>query len=88
MISTKRVKLNAPFSIRDNLDPDSNPIKESDLHQEKHSSPKTSTDAGTIISIKPISRNASFSIRDNLDPDSNLTDERNLQSEKQFKPKT
>jgi hypothetical protein len=35
MISTKPVPKNAPLSIRDNLDRDSNGIEESDLRQEK-----------------------------------------------------
>jgi hypothetical protein len=54
MILIKPVRKNAHFSIRDNLDPDSNVTDENDSHQEKHSSPKTSTDEGTMISIKPI----------------------------------
>jgi hypothetical protein len=57
-ISTKPVRLNAPTSIRENLDPDSNVPEESDLHTEKHYSPKTSTDAGIIISTKAVPRNA------------------------------
>jgi hypothetical protein len=55
--------------------PDSNVIEESDLHQEKHLTPKTSTDEGTMISIIPVKPNASLSIRDNIDPDSNVTEE-------------
>jgi hypothetical protein len=35
MISTKPVPLNAPFSIRDNIDSDSKIIEESDLQPEK-----------------------------------------------------
>jgi hypothetical protein len=54
MISNKSVLMNAPVSIRDNLDPDSNVTEESDLHQEKHLSPQTSTDEGTMILTKPV----------------------------------
>jgi hypothetical protein len=75
MISTKPVSRNASASIRDNLDPDSNVTEESDLHSEKQSAPKFSTDEEIIISTKPVSRNASCSIRENIDPDSNLTEE-------------
>jgi hypothetical protein len=49
MISTKRVIKNACFSIRDNLDPDSNVTEESDVQSEKQFSPKTSTDEGRMI---------------------------------------
>jgi hypothetical protein len=80
--------VNAFFSTRDNLDPNSNLTKQSDLHSEKHCSPKTSTDAGRIMSIKPVPRNASFSTREILDPDSNLTEESNLHQEKHDSPKT
>jgi hypothetical protein len=61
MISTKRVLLNAFFSIRDNLDPDSNVTEESDPLSEKQFSPKNSTDAGTMISITSVRLNAHFS---------------------------
>jgi hypothetical protein len=54
MISTTRVPKNASISIRDNLDPDSNVTEESDLHPEKHLSPKTSTDEGRMMSTKPV----------------------------------
>jgi hypothetical protein len=60
--------------------PDSNITEESELHSEKHPSPKNSTDAGRMISIKPVSENARLSIRDNIDPDSNLTEESDRQS--------
>jgi hypothetical protein len=86
MISSKPVPQNACFSIRDNFDPNSIVIEESELHQEKHPSPKTSTDEGSTIASKPILLNA-FSIRDNLDSDSNVTEESDLQSEKHFSPK-
>jgi hypothetical protein len=79
MISTKPVSLNADPSIRDNLEPDSNVTEESDLLQEKHSSPKTSTDERIMISTKPVPINARFSIRDNLEPDSNVIEESDLQ---------
>jgi hypothetical protein len=54
MISIEPVSLNTHTSIRDNLEPDSNVIEESDLHKEKHPAPNNSTDAGTMISIKPV----------------------------------
>jgi hypothetical protein len=88
MISIKPVLQNPSFSIRDNLDPDSNVTQESELQSEKHPSPKTSTDAGRMISNKPVPLNANASIRDNLDPDSNPTDESDLHSKKQFPAKT
>jgi hypothetical protein len=87
MISIKPVQPNACFSIRDNIDPDSNVTEESDLHQQKHPSPKTSTDEGRMISTKPVPRNASFSIRDSIDPDSNVTEESNSHHEKHFSHK-
>jgi hypothetical protein len=62
-------------------------IEESDLHKEKHSKPKNSIDAGTIISIKPVPKNALASIRDNLEPDSNMIEESDLQFEKHPSPK-
>jgi hypothetical protein len=71
-----------------NLDPDSNVTEESDLHSQEHQIPKTSTDAGRMISIKPVRENASSPIRDNFDPDSNATEESNPQSKKHFTPKT
>jgi hypothetical protein len=43
MISTKPIRANANFPIRDNLDPVSNVTEESDLQSEKHLSSKTST---------------------------------------------
>jgi hypothetical protein len=58
-----------------NFDPDSNVTEESNLHSEKQLSPKSSTDAGRMISIKPVPLNGHPSIRDNLDPDSNTTEE-------------
>jgi hypothetical protein len=54
MISIKPVRRNALLSIRDNLDPDSNVIEESDPQSEKHPSPKTSTDAGRMTLFKPV----------------------------------
>jgi hypothetical protein len=83
MISTKPVPMNAPPSIRDNFDLNSNVRQESDLHAEKQSQPKTSTDAGIMISTKPVPMNAPVSIRDNFDPDSNVTEESDLHAEKQ-----
>jgi hypothetical protein len=84
MISIKPAPKNAYFSIRDNLDSDSNLTEKNDRHKEKQLSLKTSTDERLMISIKPISRNASFSIRDNLDPDSNMTEKSDPSSEKQL----
>jgi hypothetical protein len=80
MISINPVKLNAAFSVRDNLDPEANVIEESNLHKEKHASPKTSTDAGRMISTKSFRKNAYFSIRDNFNSDSNVTEESDLHS--------
>jgi hypothetical protein len=68
----------APRRTSRNLDPDCNVTEESDLQSQKHLSPKTSTDAGRMISIKPVPWNTFLSIRDNLDPDSNLTEESDL----------
>jgi hypothetical protein len=70
--------MNASFSIRDNIDPDSNITEESDLHWAKILSHMTSTNEGRVISIKPVPMNASFSSRDNIDPDSNITEESDL----------
>jgi hypothetical protein len=88
MISFKTVKLNTAFSICDNLDPDSNLTEESLTHPQKQPPPKTSTDAGRMISTKPDLQKAPQSIRDNFDPDSNVTEERYLHSEKQDSAKT
>jgi putative lipase involved disintegration of autophagic bodies len=79
--------MNAPFSIFDNLDPDSNSTEESESHQEKHLSPKISTDEGRMISIKPATLNAYRSIRDNLDLDSNVTEESDRHEAKHFSSK-
>jgi hypothetical protein len=83
IISTKPVSLNAWLSIRDNLVPDSNVTKKSDLHQEKQFSPKTSTDERRMISIKPVPWNVCLSIHDNLVPDSNVTNESDPHPKKQ-----
>jgi hypothetical protein len=48
MISTKPVLINAQFSIRDNLDPDSNVIEESDLQSEKQLEFKNITELGIV----------------------------------------
>jgi hypothetical protein len=37
-----------------NFDPDANVTEESDLQEEKQCTPKTSTDAGIIMSTKPV----------------------------------
>jgi hypothetical protein len=76
--------LNAFCSIRDNIDPDSNIIEESDPQPLKHALLKDSTDARTISSIKTAPLNASFSIRDNLETDSNIPEESDLHFEKQI----
>jgi hypothetical protein len=52
-------------------------------HPQKHSSPKTSTDAGIIMLIKPVPRNPAFPINDNPDLDTNATDKSDLFPEKQ-----
>jgi hypothetical protein len=67
--------LNTAFSIRDDLDPDSNLTEESYTQKSKQSSSKTSTDAGNVISINLVQQKVHFSICDNLDPDSNVTEE-------------
>jgi hypothetical protein len=74
MISIKPVRENASFSIRDNLDRDSNVTQESDPQSEKHFPAKTSANERRISS-KPVLANASIVIRDSLDPDSNVTEE-------------
>jgi hypothetical protein len=71
MISTTPVLRNAHFSIRGNLERDSNINDESDLQLEKHFSHKISTDEGRMIPTKPISLSAYPSIPDTLDSDSN-----------------
>jgi hypothetical protein len=71
-----------------NRDPRSNTTKESDLHSEKHSQSKTSTDAGIMTSTKPVPENALLPMFDNLDPDSNITENSDLHSEKHSEPKT
>jgi hypothetical protein len=74
------------LSIRDNLDTDSNVTEKSDPHREKHSTLKTLTDAGRMISVKPVPTNAHFSIRVNLDPDSNISEVSDLHRRKQLSP--
>jgi hypothetical protein len=49
IIATKRVPWNAYLSIPDNIEPDSNITRESDLHSEKYSTSRTSTDTGIMI---------------------------------------
>jgi hypothetical protein len=46
--------MNAFEPTRRNRDFYSNVTEESDPHQEKHSLPKTSADAGRMISTKPV----------------------------------
>jgi hypothetical protein len=76
--------LNAIFSIRDNLESDSNVTEESDVQEEKHDSLKTSTDAGMVTNLRPVFENASDSIRSNLDLFSITTDLMDLFSETVF----
>jgi hypothetical protein len=49
IISINPVSQNASFSIRDNIDPDSNLTSESEPHFEKQFSLNTSTDEGITI---------------------------------------
>jgi hypothetical protein len=62
--------------------------KVSDLHSEKHSSVKTSTDAGRTILTNEVRRNACHSIRDNFEPDSNIIETSDLHSKKDRAAKT
>jgi hypothetical protein len=71
--------MNACFSIRHHLHPDSNVTEENDLQSGKQYSPKTST--------KPVLQNAFSPIPDNLDSDSNIADESDPHFEKQFASK-
>jgi hypothetical protein len=80
MISTRPVPLNAYPSIRDNFDPDSKVIEESDPHPAKQYTPMTSTDDGRMIATKTVPLNVYPSIRDNIDPVSNVTEESDLHS--------
>jgi hypothetical protein len=48
--------------------------EESDLHSEKHSSPKTSTDAGTLTNSRPVFLNDFDSVPSNFDSFSITTD--------------
>jgi hypothetical protein len=57
-ISINPAKLNAHFSIRDNLDPDTNVNEVSDPHRRKQYSLNISTDEGITISINPLFSNA------------------------------
>jgi hypothetical protein len=81
MISIKPVPRNAFFSIRDNLDPDSNITEESDLQQRKHPSPKTSIDEGILTNFKPVCKNILFGICFSIEPFSNTTNSNILFSE-------
>jgi hypothetical protein len=76
IISINPLFCNAYFSIRDNLDPDSNVSEVSDSQKRKHFSSMTSTEAGITILSNFVPQNACFLSSDNLDPHSNLTDER------------
>jgi hypothetical protein len=68
-ISVNRVLENAPLSICDNLELDSNVTDESKLHLKKQRSPKISTDDGITIFVNPLSLNAPLAIRDKLEDD-------------------
>jgi hypothetical protein len=76
VISIKPALANASFSIRDNLDPDSNVTEDSDPQSEKQLAPNTSIDEGNTISTNRLRKNANFSIRDNFNPDLNVTEEK------------
>jgi hypothetical protein len=67
-ISINPVPQNAHFSIRDNLDPDSNGTEESERHTAKHLKPKTSTELGKVKNFRSVLENTSFSIFLNFDP--------------------
>jgi hypothetical protein len=67
MISIKPVLKNVFASIRDNLEPDSNEIEESELHKEKHSSPKNPTETGILRNSSFVLLNAFVSIRSNFE---------------------
>jgi hypothetical protein len=54
-VQSNQFHKNAFASIRDNLEPHSTEIEESELHDEKHPKHKNSIDAGIMISIKPVS---------------------------------
>jgi hypothetical protein len=65
---------NARSSIRAKCESDSNDMTESAMHAAKHSSDRTSTEAGMQIDLsaeQPL--NAFASIRTNRDPDSKIT---------------
>jgi hypothetical protein len=63
-------------SIRVSFDPDSNVNDQSDLHLEKDSLPRNSTDAGRKIDCNDEQpESAPDSIRVSFDPDSNVNDE-------------
>jgi hypothetical protein len=57
------------------------------VQPEKHPSPKTSIDAGRMISNKSVSLNASLSIRDNRELESNAIEESDVQPEKHHSAK-
>jgi hypothetical protein len=54
VISTMTFLSSELTGIRDNLDPDSNILEESDRYEEKHFSSNNSIDEGRIISNKPV----------------------------------
>jgi hypothetical protein len=70
--------MNARFSIRDNLESNSNLTEESDLHFEKQLSPRTSTESGMVINLTRAFSNAFDSIFSNLDRFSLIIDSTDL----------
>jgi hypothetical protein len=74
MIPIKPVPRNTDFSIRDNLDSDSNVTQESDLHSKKHFQSRISSDAGKVTHLKRLLQNVSFPISFNFDTISNAID--------------
>jgi hypothetical protein len=76
------------LSLRDNLERASTITDFNDLHTEKHSSQKSSTDAGRTILDKSVPQNGGVSIRDNLDLVANAIDSSDLHLEKQSQTKT
>jgi hypothetical protein len=65
------------------FDCDSNVIVRNDLHLEKHSQQRISTEFGIVISVKPDQENAIDSIRCNFDCGSNVIVSNDSHPEKQ-----
>jgi hypothetical protein len=80
---------NAAPSIRVSFDPDSKVNDESDVHQQKEPTQRTSTDAGIHIILSDEQEANEFSsIRVSLDPDSKVNAESNVHSKKQRSQRT